>query len=147
MNAAQTVTDFPELPEAHVAATLRLPPPPQVSSRDVVEIIATVLLALAAVATAWSHEAHQWHGETRSPWVRARGLEGYPVSRTLPNAPPAQRTHTSIEDSVSAHLTTGGVPLVGGVRGWCRGRDRSSRSRGRDATRTEAFSSRRSRLP
>jgi hypothetical protein len=36
----------------------------QASSRDLVEVLATVLLALAAVATAWSsYEAHQWHGE------------------------------------------------------------------------------------
>jgi hypothetical protein len=39
-------------------------PAPQASQRDWVEIVATVLLALAAVATAWSsYQANRWNGE------------------------------------------------------------------------------------
>jgi hypothetical protein len=38
--------------------------PSEVSRRDWVEIVATVLLALAAVATAWSsYQANRWNGE------------------------------------------------------------------------------------
>jgi hypothetical protein len=55
------------------------------SNRDWVEIVATVLLALAAVATAWSsYQATRWNGETtqatgrvnslRSDAARAQGL-------------------------------------------------------------------------
>jgi len=40
------------------------PPDPDVRSRDRVELVATVLMALAAVATAWcSFQATRWNGE------------------------------------------------------------------------------------
>ena len=37
---------------------------PAAAHRDWIEILATVLLSLAAVATAWSsYQANRWHGE------------------------------------------------------------------------------------
>ena len=43
--------------------------------RDWVEIVATVLLALAAVATAWSsYQANRWNGETTKATGRVNAL-------------------------------------------------------------------------
>jgi hypothetical protein len=43
--------------------------------RDVIEILATVLLALAAVATAWSsYQANRWNGEQVKAGSRTNGL-------------------------------------------------------------------------
>ena len=66
-------------------AAMTAPLPPTASARDRVEIVATVLLSVAAVATAWSsYQAARWNGEqaktasrvnaTRVEAARAQGL-------------------------------------------------------------------------
>jgi hypothetical protein len=51
-------------------------PVPNRPKHDPVEIIATVLLALAAVATAWSsYQASRWHGEQAKATSRTTALE------------------------------------------------------------------------
>jgi hypothetical protein len=48
---------------------------PQPASRDWVEIVATVLLAMAAVATAWSsYQANRWNGESTKASGRVNAL-------------------------------------------------------------------------
>src|SRR3954447_9878576 len=43
--------------------------------RDVLEVVATLLLALAAVATAWSsYQANRWNGEQVKAGGRTNGL-------------------------------------------------------------------------
>jgi hypothetical protein len=51
-------------------------PAPGAAKHDVVEIIATVLLSLAAVATAWSgYQSSRWHGEQAKATSRTTALE------------------------------------------------------------------------
>jgi len=58
-----------------VTAVVAAGPPAEPERRDWVEIVATVLLAVAAVATAWSsYQANRWNGETTKATGRVNAL-------------------------------------------------------------------------